>query len=380
MRRTIGIVVGTLLLLGLVAFAVARLGTLHDNPLVIAASKPATCADAYRVLKLVPSQIAAATPVCLTQSLRLSGEVTGQVAEAYTVAQDSGAPTPMCSEPKRWSTFPPAVLAIFAGGKAYRLQISAPGSSEHQPVTLSNAGKVVVLTSISDPSLRWDQGTGTVTLNADGVTGTLDVNLLQDVSGAVPVHISGHWACGAPLPMPAVGASAPCADFYAINHLSTADVARMTAHACHAEDLSFSGAINTHLDHAVTDTVDPWPGMGGDNVCATFSESYEATLKFSIGDESFVLNLGASQYLGVTPGRYPAASGNTLGVVLWLGYADPSAHGHFITDDKIFWLGSGGTFSIAKDMKSGSVDATLRSLVSNLESTVRIKGSWRCAA
>jgi hypothetical protein len=379
MRRTVAIVVGVLLVLGLTAFAILRLGALHNAPAIAAASRPATCADAYRVLKLRPSDISAASPVCLTQSLRLTGEVTGQVAEAYTVAQDNGAPTPMCSEPKRWSSFPPAVLAIFAGGKAYRLKISAPGYSEHQAVTLS-ASSVVGLASISDPSLRWNQGTGTVRLNADGVTGTLDVNLLQDVSGAVPVHISGHWACGAPLPIPTVGANAPCADFYAINHLSPADVARMTAHACYAQDLIFSGAIDAHLGHAVRDTVDPWAGMGGDNFCGGFDDRYEATLKFSIGDESFVLNLGATKYLGVTPGRYPAASGNTLGVVLWSGYADPSTHGHFITDDKIFWLGSGGTFSIAKDMKSGSVDATLRSLVSNLESTVRIKGSWRCAA
>jgi hypothetical protein len=379
MRRTVAIVLGVLLVLGFTAFAILRLGALHNAPAIAAASRPATCADAYRVLKLRPSEISAATPVCLTQSLRLTGEVTGQVAEAYTVAQDNGAPTPMCSEPKRWDSFPRAVLAIFAGGKAYRLKISAPGNSEHQAVTL-NAGSVVELASISDPSLRWNQGTGTVRLNADGVTGNLDVNLLQDVSGAVPVHISGQWACGAPLPPPTPTASAPCANFYAINHLAAADVARMKAHACNAQDLSFSGAITAHLDHAVTDSIDPWPSLGGDNFCATVSDSYEATLKFSIGDESFVLNLGASQYSGITPGRYTAVSGNVLGVVLFLGNADPSKHGEFVTDNKVFWLGSGGTFSIAKDMKSGTVDATLRSLVVNLGSTVRIKGSWRCAA
>jgi hypothetical protein len=66
--------------------------------------------------------------------------------------------------------------------------------------------------------------------------------------------------------------------------------------------------------------------------------------------------------------------------MLFLGNADPSTHGDFVTDDKVFWTGSGGTFSIAKDMKSGTVDATLSGLAGNSGSTVRIKGSWRCAA
>jgi hypothetical protein len=377
MRRTIAIVVGAILLLALVAFAVGRLVSPHDVPAVVAASKPATCADAYRVLKFTPSEISAANPVCLTQSLKLSGEVTGQVAEAYTVAQDSASPTAMCGEPKRWTSFPQALLALDAGGKAYRLRISAPGSSEHQPVTISNVADVVELASISDPSLHWHLGTGKVTLDADGVTGTLDVNVLQDVGGAVPVHITGQWACGAPLPLPtSASGAAPCASFYAINHLTATDVARMKAHACHAQDLSLAGDVNAHLDHAVTDTVDPQFGPGGDNFCAGGTEAYEATLKFSIGDESFLLNLGASRYPAVTPGLYSAVSGTSIGAMLFLGSADPSTHGDFVTDNKVFWTGTSGTFSLARDMKSGTVDAT----VSSSGSTVRIKGSWRCAA
>jgi hypothetical protein len=380
MRRTIAIVVGAILLLALVAFAVGRLMSPHDVPAVVAASKPATCADAYRVLKLTPSQISAANPVCLTQSLKLSGEVTGQVAEAYTVAQDSAAPTAMCGEPKRWSSFPQALLALDAGGKAYRLRISAPGSSEHQQVSISNVADVVELASISDPTVLWHLGTGKVTLNADGVTGTLDVNVLQDVSGAVPVHITGQWACGAPLPLPTSAAGAPCASFYAINHLTATDVARMKAHACHPQDLTLAGDVSAHLDHAVTDTVDPQFGPGGDNFCASGSEAYEATLKFSIRDESFLLNLGASRNPAVTPGQYSAVSGTAIGALLFLGNADPSTHGDFVTDDKVFWTGTSGTFSIGKDMKSGTVDATVSSSSGGLGSTVRIKGSWRCAA
>jgi len=379
MRRTIAIVVGALLLLGLAVYAVVRLASPHNAAAAVAAPKPATCTDAYRVLNLTPSQISAANPVCLTQSLQLSGEVTGQVAEAYTVAQDNAAPAPMCGEPKRWSNFPQALLAFVAGGKAYRLRISAPGSSEHQAVTITSVSNVVELASISDPSQDWHQGTGKVTLNADGITGSIDVNVVQDVSGAVPVHIRGQWACGAPLPLPAFVASAPCANFYALNQLRAADVARMKTSACHVEGLVFSGDISAHLEHAVTDrAIAPTPGYGGDNYCGSVGEEYTATLKFSIGDESFLLDLGADQYPGVTAGRYPAQSGTSVGVVLFLGHADPANHGEFVTDDQVFWVGSSGSFTIAHDMKSGTVDATVSGLTTG--STVRIKGSWRCAA
>jgi len=379
MRRAIAIVVGALLVLGLAVFAVVHLASPHNAAAAVTAPKPATCADAYRVLKLAPSQISAANPVCLTQSLELSGEVTGQVAEAYAISQDSLAPTPMCTEPKRWSSFPTALLAFVAGGKAYRLRISIPGSSEHQPVTINSVSNVVELASISDPSQDWHQGTGKVSLNADGITGSLDVNVVQDVSGAVAVHISGQWACGAPLPLPAFVASAPCSNFYALNQLRAADVARMKKNACDAEGLAFSGDISARLEHAITDrAIAPTPGYGGDNYCGSVGEQYTATLKFSIGDESFLLDLGADQYPGVTAGRYTAESGMSVGVVLFLGHADPANHGEFVTDDQVFWVGSSGSFSIARDMKSGTVDATVIGLVTG--STVRIKGSWRCAA
>jgi hypothetical protein len=379
MRRTIAIVVGALLVLGLAVYAVVRLASPHDAAAAVTAPKPATCADAYRVLKLAPSQISDANPVCLTQSLQLTGEVTGQVAEAYTVGQDSLAPTPMCAEPKRWSSFPQAMLAFVAGGKAYRLRISAPGNSEHQPLTITSVSNVVELASISDPSQDWHQGTGKVTLNADGITGSLDINVQQDVSGAVPVHISGQWACGAPLPLPAYVASAPCANFYALNRLRAADVARMKKSDCHAQGLVFSGDVSAEVANAVTDRAfAPTPGYGGDNYCGSVGEQYTATLKFSIGDESFLLDLGAYQYPGVTAGRYTAQSGISVGVVLFLGHADPANHGEFVTDDQVFWVGSSGSFTIARDMKSGTVDATVIGLTTG--STVRIQGSWRCAA
>jgi len=380
-RRTAAIVAGALILVGLAAFGVVRVISLRNSSsTTLIVPKPTTCADAYKLLKLTPSEVASAKPVCLNESLQLSGEVVGAVGQAYTVDANTVAPTQMCSEPKRWNGFPSALLAFVAGGRGYRLRIAVPGSSEHQPVALNSIASVVELRSISDPGQDWSQATGTLTLNPDGVTGTIDANVLRDVSGAAPVHIAGGWACGAPLPLPAFDPSVPCASFYALNQLQSPDVARMKASACNAESLAFSGAISGQVDHAVTDmAMFPHPGIDGDNFCGSLGEDYTAALKFSIGDESFLLDLNAHQYPAIVPGHYPAATGAfTAGATLWLGHADPVNQGRFVTDEHVFWSGSGGSFTINADMKSGTIDATLNGLI-NQSSSVEVKGSWRCA-
>src|SRR5713101_1092965 len=157
MQRNVAIGVAALILLGLGAFGVVRMVSLGGaSATTFVAAKPTTCADAYKVLKLRPSQVA------------------GTVGQAYPVDSNSVSPTPMCSEPKRWDGFPTALLAFVAGGKGYRLRISAPGPSEHQVVTLNSLVGVVELSSISNPSQRWSQATGSLILNADATSGTID--------------------------------------------------------------------------------------------------------------------------------------------------------------------------------------------------------------
>ena len=380
MRWFVAAAVGLVLLLGVggVALAHYRTGSVSVASITV---KPSTCVEAYRVLSLHPSEITAANSACLVQSLKFTGELAGSVGQAYAVSANDASPTSMCAEPKRWNGYPQALLAMVVGCKAYRLRISAPGSSEHQAVTINNLSNVVELAAITDPSTDWSQATGTVTLSPDGITGTIDASLLRDVAGAQPVHVSGQWACGVPLPLPAFDATVPCASFYALNQLQDADVARMKASACNAQNLTFSGAISAQLDHAVTDTaIAPQPGYGGDNFCGSGGEEYTATLKFSIGDESFLLDLDTRNYPSVGPGQYPVTSGSAVGAVLFFGHADAGNQGQFVTDDQVFWLGSGGTFTIAPDMKSGTIDASLRGSLSHAGSTVHITGSWRCAA
>jgi hypothetical protein len=381
-RWIVAALIAVLLLIGVGGVAVAHFRS-GSAALANVTLKPSTCVDAYKVISLRPSQITAANSVCLVQSLKFTGELTGLVSQAYTVNADTTGPSAGCVVPKRWDGYPQALLAMVIGSKAYRLRISPPGSSKHQPVTINNLAHVVELAAISNPSTDWSQATGTVTLNPDGITGTIDANLLRDVAGAQPVHVTGQWACGAPLPRPSIDATVPCSSFYVLNHLADADVVRMKAGACNAQDLTFSGDIAAHLDHAITDAAFPAPpGIDGDNHCDNAGNQYDAALKFSIGDESFllVLNPHSDSYRSsVGPGQYPAGAGLfSANAYLWLGHADPSRNGRFVTDGGISrgvsWYGTTGSFTIASDMKSGTIDETFQGV------SINITGSWRCAA
>ena len=381
MRWIVAAVAVAVLLLGAGGAVLAHLRSGSDS--VASVRKASTCPDAYRLLGLHPSQVTSANSACFNQDLKFSGELSGTVAQAYAVGADAPSPTSACAVPKRWNGYPQALLAMAIGGKTYRLRISPPGSSEHKALTVNNLANVVELASIKDPSTDWNQASGTVNLNPDGVTGSIDASLLRDVAGAQPVRVSGKWACGAPLPPATFDANLPCANFYALNQLQEADVARMKAGACNPQSLTLSGDVSGRLDHAVTDIgVFATAGFGGDNTCEGINQDYTATFKFTIGDESFLLDLDAKRYPAIGPGQYSAQStGISIGAVLFLGHADASNHGAFVADNQVFWLGSGGSFTIAPDMKSGTVDADLQgALMSHSASRVHIAGNWRCAA
>jgi hypothetical protein len=385
-RWTVSAVIAAVLVFGAGGVAVAHFRS-GSTPLATMTLKASTCADAYRRLLLRPSQVTAASSACLAQSLKFTGELTGSVSQAYTASADDAGPSGGCTTPKRWGDYPVAQLAMAIGAKAYRLRISPPGSSEHQGVAFKNLTSVIDLSAFSDPSTDWSQATGTLTVNPDGVTGTIDASLLRDVAGAQPVHITGQWACGTPA-LTTFDSSVPCASFYALNHLQDADVARMKAQACNPQDLIFSGDISAHLDHAITDTaISAQGGIYGDNQCGAGGNEYDAALKFSLGDESFLLDLTprSPSDSPIGPGQYPAGAGPfSANANLWLGQADPSHNGLFVIDGGldpgVHWYGTDGSFTIAPDMKSGTIDETFSGAIVHTDSTVQITGSWRCAA
>jgi hypothetical protein len=349
MRRSVAIVLFV---------ALSACGSYNGGPV---ATRPTTCDDVFLALNLT----AAARPECLAQSIRLSGELNGSVAQAYVGG--------MCSTPKRWDKFPTARLTLAIAGGAYRLTISPSGASEHQRVSFDQVNGRVELASVADPKADWNQATGNIAVNANGISGAIAVDLLRDAAGAQPVHVRGQWACGTEA-APAADPKVPCSLFYALNNLQSADVARMRASACLAEDLTFSGALSGHLDHAINDMAYARePGIDGDNNCLAIGDQYDASLKFSIGDESFLLNLNPRAYPRVRPGAF------TANAFLWLGNADPAHNGLFVTDPHVYWYGSSGSFTIAGDMRSGTIDETFTGMSGHPESTVRIAGGWRCS-
>ncbi len=373
-----GILVGVVIATGVLVVS----GRAGVTPAATAAAKPSTCSDAYKFLSLRPSQIAAAHSVCLVQSLKFTGEVAGSVGEAYPMNADDAGPTSMCSVPKRWDGFPQAMLAMVVGTKAYRLRIAVPGISEHQAVTMNNLGNVVELAGIAGKSSDWNQATGTLTLNPDGVTGTIDATLLRDAAGAQPVQVTGGWACGTAGPAAAFDATIPCSNFYALNHLPDADIARMKANACNAESLAVAGDINATVDHAVTDLSFPSNSViSNDNLCDQAYGLYWATMKFSVGDESFELLLEVGGYPTVRPGEYRFdGTGLFRNVALYEGSADPSNHGIFAPDGRIEWFDTGGVITLANDLKSGTLDTNVAGPGFTPFSHIHVTGSWRCAA
>jgi hypothetical protein len=70
---------------------------------------------------------------------------------------------------------------------------------------------------------------------------------------------------------------------------------------------------------------------------------------------------------------------------LWLGHAGPDNNGVFVADSLqgagVAWYGTNGSFTIASDMKSGTIDETFQGLAfdEHASSSVHIAGSWRCA-
>jgi len=81
MRWILAAVLVALLLLGLGVVAIAHFRS-STNVLASSTQKPSTCADAYKLVALRPSQITAANSACLVQSLKFSGELAGAVALA----------------------------------------------------------------------------------------------------------------------------------------------------------------------------------------------------------------------------------------------------------------------------------------------------------
>ena len=254
MRRTVAIGLGALILLGIGAYGAFRLGALRNTSLAAVTIKPATCADAYRVLKLRPSQITRGGRSLLdpdpagirrTQWLRRPGihRGWGQRRSCWDVQRAQAV-----------ERLPSSLVGDRGGQEG----VSAADLNSRE---LAASG--VDLDELARPRRAGLDRRSQCRLESGHWTGDPERrrnhgnDRRQPVARRQPatrgIHITGQWACGVP-PATTYDATVPCAGFYALNHLQDADVARMKAQACNPQDLTFSGDISAHLDHAITDT------------------------------------------------------------------------------------------------------------------------------
>ncbi len=157
---------------------------------------PPTCDPIYQAIRLNPSdqQRAEQAGRCVEQDLTISGEVTSHVRIALRYVQ-----VPSC-DPTYNGDARGAVLNFVQGGQIYNLGIYPYGAKAGQdsdiPFDPAQTKAVELTDDVSFGNSTWRERSGTVHVNADAKSGTVDATLVRDAPGAAAVRISGTWRCG----------------------------------------------------------------------------------------------------------------------------------------------------------------------------------------
>ena len=193
------------------AFAIlAGCGSSPSGPSQTSTNKAPSCQPIYAALNLAPSEATKSDSEgrCLPQQLSFTGEVAGEVRVAEV--------TSLCTQPLGRGDAPPAPeLQMIIGGKPYSFAILlSPGYDPARPSVAAGQKNGTAQLRVIDQTQRsnefpWLATGGTVKFNPDGATGSVNADVIRNVQGAQPVHVSGTWRCGGPAasPSPAPG---PC--------------------------------------------------------------------------------------------------------------------------------------------------------------------------
>lgn len=337
---------------------------------------PATCDPIYAAQNLAPSQLE--KTVCLPQDLTFSGEVAGQarvaeVATQCTTSLGRGAPLPAPE------------FHVIVAGILYQLKFS-PTETFTPPettVTVSQPQAVRPTVGLVDEASAkaglpsaWGSAKGTLTFKADGVSGSIDLDVLRDVQGSRSTHISGDWQCGAAAsPQPSSQSGAPCSAIAASNGLSPADAAHIASAPCIAQDLAVTGALNGHVSEGVPvgTATDPGGKSCGDGANSDGLGYFYAPVAFAIASDTVFLRIEMRREAALGPkgpfpaGTYPARY-ESSNVMFPAAIARTGA---------LKWESSAGQFTIAPDKHSGTID--LEFAAPDTQPGIHIKGNWRCA-
>jgi hypothetical protein len=329
---------------------------------------PVTCAAIYQALGLGPSVVADSDQhgQCVLQHLQVSGEVSGQILVGHL--QDL--PERNCSKPGLGQPFSTTGLRldVLIASKPYVLLIRPPGKYLGQQTTstsdVAGAVTIQVPTALAD----YVSTTGTMTVEASGHAGTMNVDLKRDVVGATPVHVKGDWSCGPPPAQPTPDASVPCSAYFAAANLPPGTVDPKSV-PCLPQDLTFSGGLSFHVKEAVN-----LPGTGGPSCGGLTSDdqqNYSSKQSFAGGGFEYDLSFTTHNDLINGPLTFPdfgptytTASGSQAPTLT-------------LTTGAVTWSSTAGKYSVAADHRSGTVNMDLVGGLSTNQA-VHVSGSWRC--
>lgn len=353
------------------------------------------CAHVFAQLHTAPSRMAAdrADGACQPQRLVFTGAVHDTAVSGLISDQP-------CARPQRGQWFKATTMTVAVAAQPYQLTVNPDGTFDEREsdTTLAAGGAAgVEVRSLPDYTHHWiAQPGGHLTTAADGMGGTIDVQLAEDVATKTqPLHITGTWRCGGAVPgtSPSPAATAgPCADYFAAAASAIADtgVPSPATGTCLNQNLTLSGGLTAQVTQAVNDLTHPDTNSAlGSGLCGESTDllhhAYVVTLEFAVGAEPFHLVLED----GVAPdaaipypnfgATYPLLQQDNASVHLHAGY--------------VSWLAKTGTWTVAPDHHSGTVDMDLAETptaalsinhlgpppLANGGKPVHISGSWRCA-
>ena len=303
---------------------------------------------------------------CLAEGFRLSGELSGVVADAFVETR--------CPVPVLGDGLSPTTMDFRLRGYTYRLTLD-PGSATflELPLTISESGtSTLARLEITDGGAAnlntWESTGGTIGLDASGTGGTLGLQLLaQNTRGNRPLHIDGAWHCGGQTTSLTPTPSA-CATLLSAVHPEGADLTALGAAPCQPLSLDFSGALVGHADRAAMIASAPDLQNGCNRAAQGLHTQFDLALAGRIATVTVWLRREPIRG-DLSAGDYPDPG--------YLDGIDPAPI--TVSAGRLRWAYKSGRISLAPDLSSGNLDVELQGGLSGFGDAVHVSGSWRCA-
>ena len=302
---------------------------------------------------------------CVTQGFRMSGELSGTVADAFVETR--------CSVPILGARLSATTMDFRLEGHRYRLVLD-PGATTflEKPITVTQSGSAMLARlSITDTSAAslgaWESTGGSMQVDASGTGGTLALQLLaQNTGGARPLRLDGAWRCGRGMSTSSSTPSA-CSTLLSAPHPEGADLVALATAPCQPISLGVSGALVGHADQAalIAPAADLQAG------CNRTGQGLQAQFDFALEGRVVTITV----WLRREPLRGALAAG-TYPDPGYLQGIDPLPVA--ASAGRLRWGYKSGTVTLATDLGGGTMDADLQGGSPDFGETVHISGTWRC--